>query len=60
MFGHDHYVPILKWKMGEYQALVRKAMLELASAKLAVLRTMRTAVAQRGWRNLSDDDEEDR
>lgn len=33
---------------------------ELASAKLAVLRTMRTAVAQRGWRNLSDDDEEDR
>lgn len=33
---------------------------ELASAKLAVLRTMRTAVAQRGWRNLSDDDEEER
>ncbi|MDP9468410.1 MAG: hypothetical protein M3P32_06690 [Chloroflexota bacterium] len=33
---------------------------ELASAKLAVLRTMRIAVAQRGWRNLSDDDEEDR
>ena len=33
---------------------------EVASAKLAVLRTMRTAVAQRGWRNLSDDDEEDR
>lgn len=33
---------------------------ELASAKLVVLRTMRTAVAQRGWRNLSDDDEEDR
>ena len=33
---------------------------ELASAKLAVLRTMRTAVAQRGWRNLSDEDEEDR
>jgi hypothetical protein len=33
---------------------------ELASAKLAVLRTMRTAVAQRGWRNLSDDEEEDR
>lgn len=33
---------------------------QVASAKLAVLRTMRTAVAQRGWRNLSDDDEEDR
>lgn len=33
---------------------------EVASAKLAVLRTMRIAVAQRGWRNLSDDDEEDR
>jgi hypothetical protein len=30
---------------------------ELASAKLAVLRTMRTAVAQRGWRNLSEGDE---
>lgn len=23
MFGHQHYVPILKWKMGEYQALSR-------------------------------------
>lgn len=23
MFGHQHYVPILKWKMGEYQALAR-------------------------------------
>ena len=23
MFGHRHYVPILKWKMGEYQALQR-------------------------------------
>ena len=32
---------------------------EVASAKLAVLRTMRTAVAQRGWK-VSDDDEEDR
>ena len=30
---------------------------ELASAKLAVLRTMRTAVEQRGWRNLSEEDE---
>jgi len=25
-----------------------------------VLRTMRVAVATRGWRNLSDEDEEDR
>jgi hypothetical protein len=33
---------------------------EVASAKVAVLRTMRDAVAKRGWRNLSDDDEEDR
>ncbi|HLE88695.1 MAG TPA: hypothetical protein VI733_01415 [Candidatus Limnocylindria bacterium] len=33
---------------------------EVASAKLAVLRTMRGAVAQRGWRRLSDEDEEDR
>lgn len=23
MFNHQHYVPILKWKMGEYQALSR-------------------------------------
>jgi hypothetical protein len=33
---------------------------EVASAKGAVLRTMRVAVAKRGWRNLSDEDEEDR
>jgi hypothetical protein len=33
---------------------------EVASAKVEVLRTMRDAVAKRGWRNLSDDDEEDR
>ena len=33
---------------------------EVASAKVAVLRTMRIAVEKRGWRNLSDDDEEDR
>ena len=32
---------------------------EVASAKVAVLRTMRVAVATRGWRNLSDEDEED-
>ena len=25
MFNHRHYVPILKWKMGEYQALQRLA-----------------------------------
>ena len=23
MFNHRHYVPVLKWKMGEYQALAR-------------------------------------
>lgn len=33
---------------------------EVASAKVAVLRTMRVAVATHGWRNLSDEDEEDR
>lgn len=33
---------------------------EVAGAKVAVLRTMRVAVAMRGWRNLSDEDEEDR
>ena len=25
MFGHQHYVPVLKWKLGEYQALHRLA-----------------------------------
>lgn len=25
MFSHTHYVPVLKWKMGEYQALSRLA-----------------------------------
>jgi hypothetical protein len=33
---------------------------EVASAKVAVLRTMRIAVEKRGWRNLSDEGEEDR
>ncbi|HEY7463827.1 MAG TPA: hypothetical protein VH987_05225 [Candidatus Limnocylindria bacterium] len=32
---------------------------EVASAKLAVLRTMRSAVAARGWTLLSDDDDEE-
>jgi hypothetical protein len=31
---------------------------EVASAKLAVLRTMRTAVAARGWSLLSDDEDD--
>ncbi|MGH2456980.1 MAG: hypothetical protein ACRDHD_12080 [Candidatus Limnocylindria bacterium] len=34
-------------------------MTEVASAKLAVLRTMRSAVAQRGWSLLSDDPSEE-
>ena len=33
-------------------------MVEVASAKLAVLRTMRTSVEKQGWSLLSDDDEE--
>jgi hypothetical protein len=32
---------------------------EVASAKVAVLRTMRTAVERQGWRRLTDDDAED-
>jgi hypothetical protein len=32
---------------------------EVASAKLAVLRTMRGAVAARGWTLLSDDENEE-
>jgi hypothetical protein len=32
---------------------------EVARAKLAVLRTMRSAVAQRGWTLLSDADDDD-
>ena len=42
------------------QAGTARFIAEVASAKLAVLRTMRTAVAQRGWRRLSDEEEEDR
>jgi hypothetical protein len=40
-------------------ASARRFMSEVASAKLAVLRTMRTAVAQRGATQLSDDDRDD-
>jgi hypothetical protein len=32
---------------------------EVASAKLAVLRTMRTSVEKQGWSLLSDDDDDD-
>jgi hypothetical protein len=42
------------------QAGTARFIAEVASAKLAVLRTMRTAVAQRGWRRLSDEEEEGR
>jgi hypothetical protein len=39
----------------------RRFVTEVAGAKLAVLRTMRAAVEQRGWTLLSDDEpEEDR
>ena len=34
----------------------RRFVVEVASAKLAVLRTMRAAVEQRGWTLLSDDE----
>jgi hypothetical protein len=37
----------------------RRFVAEVASAKLAVLRTMRSAVDQRGWTLLSDDDDEE-
>ncbi|HEY7331364.1 MAG TPA: hypothetical protein VH859_00215 [Candidatus Limnocylindria bacterium] len=36
----------------------RRFVAEVAGAKLAVLRTMRTAVAQRGWTLLSDSEED--
>ena len=42
---------------------MRRFMTEVASAKLAVLRTMRTSVERQGWTLLSDDEgamEEDR
>lgn len=37
----------------------RRFIAEVASGKLAVLRTMRTAVEQRGWSLLSDEDDEE-
>jgi len=39
------------------EAATRRFVTEVAGAKLAVLRTMRQAVVQRGWRGLSDDEE---
>jgi hypothetical protein len=41
------------------QAGIARFVAEVASAKLAVLRTMRGAVATRGWTLLSDDDDEE-
>jgi len=38
----------------------RRFIAEVASGKLAVLRTMRTSVERQGWTLLSDDDEETR
>lgn len=40
------------------QAGTDRFIAEVASAKVAVLRTMRVAVATRGWRTLSDDEED--
>ena len=37
-------------------AALRQFMVEVASAKLAVLRTMRTSVEKQGWTMLSDDE----
>ena len=41
------------------EAGTRRFVAEVASAKLAVLRTMRSSVEQRGWALLSDDDAEE-
>lgn len=38
---------------------LRTFMVEVASAKLAVLRTMRSSVEKQGWTLLSDDDDDD-
>jgi hypothetical protein len=42
------------------EAGTRRFIAEVASGKLAVLRTMRTAVEKQGWTLLSDDDSPDR
>jgi hypothetical protein len=41
------------------EAGTRRFVAEVASGKLAVLRTMRTAVERQGWTLLSDDDNAD-
>lgn len=40
------------------EAGTRRFVTEVTSAKLAVLRTMRSAVEQRGWTLLSEDDDD--
>jgi hypothetical protein len=40
-------------------AATRQFIAEVASAKLAVLRTMRASVERQGWTLLGDDDDED-
>jgi hypothetical protein len=42
------------------EAGTRRFIVEVASGKLAVLRTMRVAVEKQGWTLLSDDDDPDR
>jgi hypothetical protein len=41
------------------EAATRRFIVEVASAKLAVLRTMRASVERQGWTLLGDDDDED-
>jgi hypothetical protein len=41
------------------EAGTRRFIAEVAGGKLAVLRTMRTAVERQGWTLLSDDDDEE-
>jgi len=41
------------------EAGMRRFVAEVASAKVAVLRTMRTSVERRGWTKLSDDPPDD-
>ena len=54
LLNSDELLERVWGRMDRYHRFVT----EVASAKLAVLRTMRTSVEARGWSLLSDDDEE--